>query len=126
MVHCLFNKLDNLKFISYIDSDGYPVVLPIIQTQALDGHRVVFALGAYSDALRKIPAGVRMSVFGMSFDIEDRSPMEDVLLRGNFEDIQSVAGIPCGVVSVDWVYNSMPPKPQQVYPPVQVEAVRDF
>ena len=26
-IHGLFNKLDNLKFISYVDADGFPVVL---------------------------------------------------------------------------------------------------
>lgn len=119
-IHGLFNKLDNLKFISYVDSDGYPVVLPVIQTQALDAKRVVFALGAFSEELRKIPTGVRMAVFGMSFD------METVMMRGEYAGIQRVAGIPSGVVSVDWVYNSMPPVPQQIYPPVKVEPVREF
>jgi len=119
-IHGLFNKLDNLKFISYVDSDGYPVVLPVIQTQALDSNRVMFALGAFSQELRKIPAGMRMAVFGMSFD------METVLMRGNFTGTQRVAGIPSGVVSIDWVYNSMPPIPQQIYPPVKVEPVREF
>jgi len=119
-IHGLFNKLDNLKFISYVDGDGYPVVLPVIQTQALDAKRVVFALGAFSEELRKIPAGVRMAVFGMSFD------METVMMRGEYAGIQSVAGIPSGVVSIDWVYNSMPPVPQQIYPPVKVEPVREF
>lgn len=119
-IHGLFNKLDNLKFISYVDVDGFPVVLPVIQTQALDANRVVFALGAFSEELRKIPAGVRMAVFGMSFS------METVLMRGTYSGIQPVAGIPSGVVSIDWVYNSMPPVPQQVYPPVKVEAVREF
>ncbi len=119
-IHSLFNKLDNLKFISYIDADGFPVVLPVIQTQALDANRVVFALGAFSQELRKIPVGVRMAVFGMSFS------METVLMRGTYSGIQSVAGIPSGVVSIDWVYNSMPPVPQQIYPPVKVGAVREF
>ena len=57
-IHGLFNKLDNLKFISYVDSDGFPVVLPLIQTQALDANRVVFALGAFSKELRT-PAWTR-------------------------------------------------------------------
>lgn len=119
-IHSLFNKLDNLKFISYVDADGFPVVLPVIQAQALDSQRVVFALGAYSEELRKIPTGVRMAVFGMSFD------METVLMRGNFAGIHPVAGIPSGTVSIDWVYNSMPPVTQQIYPPLAVEAVREF
>lgn len=119
-IHGLFNKLDNLKFISYVGSDGFPVVLPVIQTQALDAKRLVFALGAFSEELRKIPSGVRMAVFGMSFD------METVLMRGEYAGIQRVAGIPSGVVTVDWVYNSMPPVSQQIYPPVKVEPVREF
>lgn len=119
-IHALFNKLDNLKFISYVDADGFPVVLPIIQTQALDANRVVFALGAFSQELHNIPANVRMAVYGMSFS------METVLMRGTYSGIQSVAGIPCGVVSIDWVYNSMPPVPQQIYPPLKVEPVREF
>lgn len=119
-IHGLFNKLDNLKFISYVDIDGFPVVLPVIQTQALDANRVVFALGAFSQELRKIPAGVRMAVYGMSFS------METVLMRGTYSGIQSVAGIPSGLVSIDWVYNSMPPVPQQIYPPLKVEPVREF
>ena len=61
----------NLKFISYVDADGFPVVLPVIQTQALDANRVVFSLGSILEReLRKIPAGVRMAVFGMSFSME--------------------------------------------------------
>ena len=119
-IHGLFNKLDNLKFISYVDADGFPVVLPVIQTQALDANRVVFALGAFSQELRNIPAGVRMAVYGMSFS------METVLMRGTYSGIQSIAGIPSGVVSIDWVYNSMPPVPQQIYPPLKVEPVREF
>lgn len=119
-IHRLLNNLDNLKFISYVGNDGFPVVLPVIQTQALDASRVIFALGAFSEELRQIPAGVRMAVFGMSFDIET------VMMRGEYTGIQRVAGIPSGVVTVDWVYNSMPPVPQQIYPPVKVEPVREF
>jgi hypothetical protein len=37
-----------------------------------------------------------------------------------------VAGIPSGVVNIDWVYNSMPPVAQQIYPPLKIEAVREF
>ena len=42
----LMNKLDNLKFIAYVGSDGYPVIVPVIQAQASDRGHVIFALGA--------------------------------------------------------------------------------
>ncbi len=119
-VRALFNKLDNLKFISYIGADGYPVIVPTIQAQVPDGERVIFSLGAYGDELESIPTGTPMAVFGMAFS------MEDVLLRGAFDGIHRLAGVRCGVVTVDWVYNAMPPIPQQIYPPSPVEAVEEF
>lgn len=116
----LFNKVDNLKFIGYVGEDGYPVVIPVIQAQVIDSQRVVFSRAAYGADLEAIPAGVSMAVFGMSFS------MEDVLLRGTFQGIRRVGGVRCGVVDIDWVYNSMPPVPQQIFPPVQVNAVTEF
>lgn len=116
----LFNKLDNLKFLSYVGEDGFPVVLPAIQTQVLDGERVLFSLGAYGEELRMIPTGVPLAIFGLSFS------MEDVLLRGIYKGVNRVSGMQCGVVEIDWVYNSMPPVPQQIYPPLKVEAITEF
>lgn len=119
-VRGLLNKMDNLKFLSYVREDGYPVVLPAIQTQVLDTELVIFSTGYLGDDLAQIPPGIPMAVFGMSFD------MEDVLLRGTYQGIRRVGGVPCGLVEIDWVYNSMPPKAQQIYPPVQVTPVVDF
>jgi hypothetical protein len=116
----LTNKLDNLKFIGYVGPDGYPVIIPAIQMQALDSEHIIFSAGAYTKDLEQIPAMSPISVFVMSMD------MEDVLLRGEFQGIKRVGGVTCGVIKVDWVYNPMPPVPQQIYPPIQVEAVTEF
>jgi hypothetical protein len=116
----LFNKLDNLKFLGYVGENGYPVVLPAIQTQVLNSAWVVFSTGYLGEELERIPSGISMAVFGMSFD------MEDVLLRGIYRGIERIGGVRSGLVEIDWVYNAMPPKPQQIYPPVKVEAIRDF
>jgi hypothetical protein len=116
----LLNKVDNLKFLGYINEAGFPVIFPVIQTQALDTEHVIFSTSAYSKEIANIPPGTTAALFGMSFD------MEDVLLRGEYLGVQQVAGIPCGVVRADWVYNPMPPKPQQIYPPVKLQAVRKF
>jgi len=115
-----FNTLDNLKFLSYVGSDGYPRVIPLIQAQALDPGRLVFSLGAYSSELAQIPASSGVAVFGMALS------MEDVLVRGTFQGIRRLAGMRCGVVDLDWVYNSMPPKPMQIYPEVGLDPVREF
>jgi len=116
----LMNKLDNLKFLSYIGADGYPLVIPAIQAQAAGAEHILFSTGAYKHDLEAIPQGAPVAVFGMSLD------MEDVLLRGEFQGIRRVAGIRCGRVALDWVYNPMPPTPQQIYPPVALEPATAF
>jgi len=114
------NKLDNLKFLSYIGTDGYPVIIPAIQTQSLDSQHAIFSTSVYKDELENIPTGADLCVFSMALT------MEDVLLRGKYLGIRQKAGIRAGVAKIDWVYNPMPPVPGQVYPPVALKPVERF
>lgn len=114
------SKLDNLKFIGYVGADGYPVIVPVIQAQCLDPEHVVFSFGAFGEELAEIPPYTPVAVFSMALT------MEDVLVRGTYQGTRRLAGIKCGVVQVDWVYNSMPPKPQQIYPEVPIETITEF
>jgi len=116
----LFNKLDNLKFLSYIDQDGHPLIIPVIQAQTADDRHLVFALGAFTDEIKAIPKGVSMAMFGMSLD------MTDVLVRGTYHGLRTVGLFKCGVLEVDYVYNPMPPVPAQIYPPKPIEAIIEF
>jgi hypothetical protein len=116
----LMNKIDSLKFVAYLDDDGYPVVIPAIQAQAADAEHIIFATGAFKDDLELIPHGAPLAVLGMTLD------MEDVLARGEFLGIQRVAGIRCGRVRLNWVYSPMPPKPQQIYPQAELGPVTTF
>jgi hypothetical protein len=116
----LFNKLDNLKFIARIDEDGYPLITPVIQAQARNQEQIIFSSSAFSSELTAIPPGSTVAVFGLSLD------MEDVLIRGEFLGIQKIGGLPCGLVRVNWVYNSMPPTPGQIYPEVKPKPVKSF
>ncbi|OGN91069.1 MAG: hypothetical protein A2Y88_01970 [Chloroflexi bacterium RBG_13_48_10] len=114
------DKIDNLKFLSYVSTDGFPVIIPAIQTQSLDSQHVLFSSSVYAEELKAIPPGIPLAVFNMALT------MEDVLLRGKYLGIQRVGGLKAGVVDVDWVYNPMPPVPGQVYPPVELKAVKQF
>jgi hypothetical protein len=116
----LMNKLDNLKFLSYVGADGYPRIIPAIQAMAAGADQIIYSTGAFGDDLYAIPLGASMAVFGMSLQ------MEDVLMRGKYLGLRRIRGIRCGSVAVDWVYNPMPPKPQQIYPQVTVEPVTTF
>jgi hypothetical protein len=79
-----FNRLDNLKFLAYVGEDGYPVVLPVIQAQALSAGRLLFSSSAYRTDLLAIPAGASVAVFAMSLK------MQDVLARGVYGGIRYV------------------------------------
>ena len=114
------DKIDNLKFLSYVGPDGYPVIIPAIQTQSLDGQHVIFSTSVYTEELQAIPTGVDLAVFSMALT------MEDVLMRGKYQGIRRIGGIKAGVVDVDWVYNPMPPVPGQIYPPIELKAVKQF
>jgi hypothetical protein len=114
------DKLDNLKFLCYVGEDGYPVIIPAIQAQNLDSEHVIFSTSIYREELERIPAGADICVFSMALT------MEDVLLRGKYLGMRRMGGVRSGVVQVDWVYNPMPPVPGQIYPPVEMEAVREF
>lgn len=116
----LFNKLDNLKFLAFIDDDGFPFIIPVIQAQA-DGRRgLIFSAGVFSEELAAIRKGSPVAVLGMALT------MEDVLVRGEFEGLQRRAGVLTGSVKVDWVYNPMPPVAGQIYPPLPLQEVREF
>jgi hypothetical protein len=111
----LLDKIGNLKFLAYVGEGGYPVIVPVLQAQTADRERVIFSFGAYGDELAAVPLGAPVAVFGMALS------MEDVLVRGVYT---RRAGL--GMVTVDWVYNPMPPAPRQVYPVPSLEPVTAF
>ena len=116
----IFNRLDALKFISWISDDGFPVIIPILQCQAADSRRVVFSSKAYRNELKKIPKGAAVAVFAMTMK------MEDVLIRGTFNGFSMSRFTEVGSVDIDWVYNSMPPCHGQIYPEIPLTPVIQF
>lgn len=100
------SKTGNLKFLSFISSDGFPVVVPCLSAAAADSSSVYIPGTEYRRDTESIPDGTAVCLFTMSLD------MEDVVVRGILR--RSGSG---GVLDVDWVYNSMPPVAKQIYPP---------
>lgn len=116
----LISGIGNLKFLSYIDADGFPVITPVLQAAAGSTEEIIFSTTAYRQDLEAIPAATPMALFGMTLD------MEDVLFRGEYIGMQSSMGMKYGNLKVDWVYNAMPPLPQQIYPPLEPQAITKF
>jgi hypothetical protein len=116
----LFNQMGALKFLSFIDDNGYPAIIPIIQCQAADSRTLAFAPSAFKDDLKHLTPNTIVAVFGMSMKLED------VLIRGGFKGFQRKMGVKLGIIDIQWVYNSMPPKPQQIYPEIPFNPVSSF
>ncbi len=116
----LFNRMDTLKFLGYIDDEGFPTIVPVIQCQAAGSRRLAFSPIAYGDELAAIRKGMQVAVFGLSLQ------MEDVLVRGTFLGYDRVRLQRLGVIELEWVYNSMPPTPGQIYPPLELKPVVNF
>ncbi|MBQ5953042.1 MAG: hypothetical protein IJQ88_08180 [Clostridia bacterium] len=106
---------DNLLFIAYLDNNGVPKLVPIIQAQAASSSRIVLTKAPYREALADLTDGKRVAVYGMSLD------MEAVLVKGFYHEVSG--GI--GFVEIDKVYNPLPPKAGYIYPEKKQEAV-DF
>ena len=116
----LINRVGALKFAAYVGDEGYPVIVPLLQCLAPTRGKLLFSPIAYRDELEVIPVGRDMAVFALTL------AMEDVLVRGKFNGFSRRRGVRVGEIEIEWVYNSMPPKMEQIYPPVPLEPIRDF
>ncbi|MGD0168831.1 MAG: hypothetical protein ABSE54_03805 [Smithella sp.] len=116
----IFNKLDSIKLLSFIDNDGFPAIIPVLQCQTAGSSRLAFNPGAFGTQLKALKAGMTVAVFCMTMQ------MEDVLVRGKFNGYSRHRGINLGTLDIDWVYNSMPPNHGQIYPPVPLKRVVNF
>jgi hypothetical protein len=47
-------------------------------------------------------------------------------VRGEFTGYRRYAGIKAGAIEIDWVYNSMPPKPGPIYPVKALTPIESF
>ncbi len=108
----LFQQLDSLKFLCYYNENGEPVLLPVVQATSAGSDRVALSGIPFGKALSKIPDGAKASILCLNLS------MESVLVKGRYRR---------GVLDIERVYNSMPPKMEYVYPRSETIApVRTF
>jgi hypothetical protein len=105
------SRLSTLKFLAAVDDDGYPTLAPLVPARAAGNDRLLFAPTPAAPDLRALPAGRTLALFALNLQ------MESVLVRGVFDGYRRFAGVRLGVLDLDWVYNSMPPKQGRIYPP---------
>jgi uncharacterized pyridoxamine 5'-phosphate oxidase family protein len=111
----LFNNITALKFLSYVNEEGFPELIPVLQCQAKNDSTLIFNTSAFKNDLKKIKPGSEVAVLALSLE------MENVLVRGKIGKITGKCEI-----EIDWIYNSMPPICGQIYPEVKIEPVLEF
>jgi hypothetical protein len=108
----LFTNPIGIRALSYIDpSDGYPIIIPHLQLQAVDHNRLYFPLTALREDLLEIPVNSKVAVFAANFD------MASQVVKGTFTGIHEVGEIEYGLIDIDEIYNSSPPLTGVIYPP---------
>ena len=108
----LFSQLDSLKFLCYYSEDGEAQLLPVVQATSAGTDRIALCPLPFGGALKEIPQGVKASILCLNLK------MESVLVKGIYRD---------GILDIERVYNSMPPKMEYVYPRSEhIEPVRSF
>ena len=117
----LFKAPIAVRAISYIDDDGYPVIVPCIQLQAADHNRLVFPPSVLKEDLNKIPPNSKVAVFGMNFDFANQ------LVKGTYLGFKKFRGIKFGVIEIEEIYNSAPPVVGKIYPKIEtIPKVTEF
>jgi hypothetical protein len=104
----MFSQIDGLKFISFVDRDGFPVLIPAIQAANAGRDRIIFSMSPYGRELGAIPAQADTAVLFVNLK------MESVLVKGRYSKGRGL--IAHGLVEISRVYNSMPPQPGYIYP----------
>ena len=105
----LFNGPINPKFLSWIDEDGYPVIIPCFQLRAPDRGKLSFTLSQFGDELKKIPIGAHVSAFAMNME------MEMNMVNGRLVEWRKDK---YGIIEIDEIYNNQPPLPGLIYPKI--------
>lgn len=97
----LFSQLDSLKFLCYYDEEGTAQLFPVVQATSAGSDRIALCGIPFGNELKKIPNGAKVSILCLNLK------MESVLVKGRYAK---------GILEIERVYNSMPPKMEYVYP----------
>jgi hypothetical protein len=65
----LAKPLSALKFLSFIDKDGYPIILPVMQSKVLDVNHIGICNNVNTEIIDMIPNGSKVAMFVANFSL---------------------------------------------------------
>ncbi len=114
----LLNAPTTLRFASFVGPDGFPEIATAVAGAAAGRGRLLLSSLGGGASLRHLPDGSVVALLALN------AQTESVLLRGKIRRMKGLPGM--RVLDLDWVYNSMPPRQGQVFPPRLPVPVTEF
>ncbi len=110
----LFTNPIGIRALAYIDpADGYPIIIPHLQLEAVDHNRLYFPIVALKEDFLKIPVNSKVAVIGANFD------MANQIVKGTYTGPQKVDDVEYGLIDIEEIYNSSPPITGKIYPEIE-------
>ena len=109
------NEMKTMKFLAYVRPDGFPWILPLVPSACVDSGRILILPSVCGTELSELQPDMPVALFALTMETES------VLVRGRFSGFHRRLGLRTGTLDIDWVYNSLPPQPGQIYPPLPLE-----
>ncbi len=107
-----------LAFVALVRADGFPWIVPLVPTKPVGTQRLALWPAPHHAELAGLEPGTVVACFFLNL------AMESVLVRGRLSAWHRSLGAPVGLLDIEEVYNSMPPKHGRIYPLEPVQAVR--
>jgi len=104
----LLQGVATLKFLCVI-ADGSPMLVPVVEAQASDAGRIIVPYHPYAHRL-PLQKGDKVAMLGANLD------MVSVHVNGTFSGWKRGILGRYGIIDIERVYNSVPPKQGWIYP----------
>ncbi|MCK4490430.1 MAG: hypothetical protein KAU23_09235, partial [Anaerolineales bacterium] len=100
-----FSLLMAVRILTFLDSGGYPLVIPALSLQPSGEDTLVCAPGSFGDILQLLDSGSPVAASLLTFDAVSFQA------KGRWLESRKLLGAPVGFMSVTSVYAGGPPIP---------------
>jgi predicted pyridoxine 5'-phosphate oxidase superfamily flavin-nucleotide-binding protein len=100
-----FRRLTGVKFLAYIDTDGYPGIIPFLSSYPVAGRRLIFGTSISGKAIGRLRSREKVAA-----SVITPAPVA-YQVKGSFQGIKRYWGIKVGIIDIDELYSASPPLP---------------
>ncbi len=101
----IFRAPSNLKYIAFVDKDGYPLIIPTLHLIPTETNQLIFTPSAFKQDFTNLSPGMMVAAFALN--------IEELLMyqiKGTYRGFQSYQDTDVGCINIEEIYCCMPPK----------------